>query len=123
MLHIKDQRLLHKIKDHLGVGNIQKHSKSSVQYRITAIQDILKLIQFLQEFPLISQKRADLELFKQAIKLINLGEHLTEEGLIKLVAIRGSLNLGLTKVLKESFPNIKPVSRPIIEVPGIIDPH
>ena len=35
-------------------------------------------------------------LFKQIINLLNNKEHLTLEGLHKIMAIRGSLNLGLS---------------------------
>ena len=38
-------------------------------------------------------------------------EHLTLEGLKKIVALKASLNLGLLDELKEVFPNIVPVSR------------
>ena len=38
-------------------------------------------------------------------------EHLTKEGLDKLVAIRASMNLGLSKLLKTSFPLCKPVQQ------------
>ena len=39
-------------------------------------------------------------------------EHLTEEGLQKIVAIRASLNWGLTDKLTAAFPSIVPVRRP-----------
>lgn len=57
-----------------------------------------------------------------AVNLIDRGEHLTNEGLRKLVSIRSSMNKGLTETLKESFPGLTPVDRPSVEVPEIIDP-
>jgi hypothetical protein len=42
-------------------------------------------------------------------------EHLTQEGLEKIVSIKASVNLGLPDSLKAVFPNIKPVSRPKID--------
>ncbi len=49
--------------------------------------------------------------------------HLTEEGLQKLVAIKASINLGLSTKLKESFPNVIPVKRPLIKDKKIQDPY
>jgi hypothetical protein len=40
------------------------------------------------------------------------GEHLTAEGLQKIINIRASLNKGLTPLLAEAFPNSVVLSRP-----------
>jgi hypothetical protein len=39
-------------------------------------------------------------------------EHLTLEGLLKILSLKASLNLGLPDKLKEHFPNIIPTTRP-----------
>ena len=62
----------------------------------------------------MTNKQADFELFKQAVELIERGEHLTCDGLRKLVAIKASMNKGLTAELKDSFPNIV-ISRPAVK--------
>jgi len=58
----------------------------------------------------------------QAFNLILNKEHLTMEGLAKLVAIKASINLGLSSELKDAFPNIVPVSKPKIINQNISDP-
>jgi len=40
-------------------------------------------------------------------------EHLTEEGLNKILAFKAALNLGLTEKLKGAFPNVILVNRPV----------
>jgi hypothetical protein len=55
--------------------------------------------------------------------MINRGEHLTTEGLRKIVAIRVSINCGLSVKLKAAFPNTIPVARPAMSSLGIPDPH
>ena len=45
---------------------------------------------------LITKKKADFILFKKIIDLINNKEHLILEGSHKILAIKGSLNLGLS---------------------------
>jgi hypothetical protein len=42
-------------------------------------------------------------------------EHLTDEGIKKIVAIKASVNRGLSADLNAAFPNIDPVPRPIVE--------
>jgi hypothetical protein len=74
---------------------------------------------------LITQKRADYELFKQAVRLMEQKEHLTEAGLAKIVGIKASMNLGLSvrSELKVAFPFITPVQRPKVEDQKIEDPN
>jgi hypothetical protein len=57
------------------------------------------------------------------MELILRGEHLTVEGIQKIVSIKASMNNGLSDLLKNSFPNIIPVQRPKIEDQGIKDPN
>lgn len=56
-----------------------------------------------REYPLLT-KKLDYLLFKQSVHLIENKLHLTMEGLLKLVGIKGSLNLGLSDIFQESFP-------------------
>ncbi len=56
-------------------------------------------------------------------ELINRGEHLTHEGLQQIVNLRASMNLGLSDELKEAFPDVKPVLRPLIVDQKIQDPN
>lgn len=42
-------------------------------------------------------------------------EHLTLEGLHKIVDIKAVLNRGLSEVLKAAFPNIVAIERPLIK--------
>lgn len=48
-------------------------------------------------------------------------EHITQEGLLTIISLRASLNLGLSEGLKTAFPNIIPVLRPKVE--NIAIPH
>jgi len=55
------------------------------------------------------------------LDLINKGEHLTPEGFNKILGIKCSLNKGLNEELTQSFPNVKPVDRPVVEPSKIKD--
>ena len=53
---------------------------------------------------------------------MNNKEHLTIEGLRKIVAIKASMNMGLSDVLKSAFPAVIPAGRPKIKEQEIKDP-
>lgn len=125
-LNEKDVALLLKIKNFfrppVGSINFKKRSKS-VQFIISSVKDLAVIIEHFDKYPLITQKRADYELFKQAFKLMERGEHLTIEGLQKILAIKVSMNLGLFDKLKAIFPNVVPVVRPSVKNQTIHDPN
>jgi len=50
-------------------------------------------------------------------------EHLTPEGLLKIVNIKASMNKGLSEELQDAFPNVVPVLRPVVDTPSIRDPN
>jgi len=72
---------------------------------------------------LISQKWSDYQLFKQVVELIKLKQHLTKEGLKKIVSIKAVLNNGLSVQLKQAFPGIDPATRPQNKNQKIQDPN
>lgn len=84
-------------------------------FSVTSIQDIKLIIQHFINYPLITQKHADFLLFQQAFDIINKKDHLTIQGLKKLISLRASMNNGLPERLKLAFQDITPVIRP--EVP------
>jgi len=123
-LHKKDQAILEEIKVYLQcIGNITRQTKDAVLYRVTSKKDLAVIINHFDSYPLITQKRADYELFKQAFELVDRKEHLTPEGFHKILAIRASINNGLSEELKVAFPDITPILKPTISVPETIDPE
>ena len=124
-MHIKDYNVLYQLQLFLGgAGEIYRiRERNFVNYSICSIKDLNKLVFYLEKYPLFTQKAADFFLFKQIINLINNKEHLTLEGLQKLLAIKGSLNLGFSDEIKTNFPNIKTIERPLVAQPKIIDPN
>jgi hypothetical protein len=123
-LHKKDRILLESIKAFFGVGNITKQGEASFQYRVVgSVKELKVIIDHFDKYPLITQKWADYQLFKQAFELISRKEHLTKEGLYKILSLKSALNLGLSETLKAAFPGVKPVDRPQIDVTETFDPN
>jgi|SRR5690606_17451462 len=81
-------------------------------YKVSSLSHITEvIIPHFDLFPLKSDKLADFMLFKSIIEKIQLKEHLTMEGIKDVVALRASLNKGLSEELKASFPDVTPYPR------------
>ena len=68
------------------------------------------LIEHFDKYPLITKKGKDFLCFKKAISLIKNKEHLTKEGLLKLVSLKALMGKGLTNELKAAFPDLIPAN-------------
>lgn len=113
-LHEKDLQLLSMIQSNLGVGSIIK-GKGTAIYCVANLKEITDvLIQHFEKYPLMTQKRADYELFKQAVKFVQNKEHLTIEGLRKILSVKATMNNGLSDSLNAAFPGTTPVPRPLV---------
>jgi hypothetical protein len=81
---------------------------------VTSLADLEVVIDHFDKYPLITQKRADYMLFKQVVDLVKCKKHLTPEGLKEIVNLKANINNGLNDELKEAFPNMIPVPRPLV---------
>ena len=121
--NIRDKELIENIKEFFqGVGNIKIDNKNRVYYIVKKLDDIINIIiPHFNQFPLLTNKKADFILFCQVIKILQIGGHKTKSGLDKILSIRSAMNRGLNPQLKKTFPNTRIVERPTILVPNIIN--
>ena len=118
----KDKELLEAVKSFFSVGNIRVRGRDNqLIYSVSSVKDIKNIIipHFIN-YPLFTQKWSDFELFKSAIDIIDSKEHLIEEGLHKLIAIKASMNKGLSQLLSSEF-SVKPCPRPSVKLPDVLD--
>jgi hypothetical protein len=115
-MHTRDLTLLLQLKLYFGVGNVRTNKDGTSVYAVASLKDLTDVIipHFL-DYPLQSKKRADFLLFKEILEFMSCREHLSNEGLRKIVSIRASLNYGLSDELKKVFPHIIPILRPLVE--------
>lgn len=104
----RDLSTLKHIQNYFGLGNITKQGESTYMYRIQLIKDMASIIKHFYDYPLLSEKQADYEFLNKAYYIILNKEHLTLEGLNKIVAIKASLKRGLSSDLLLAFPNVIP---------------
>ena len=125
-LHTKDLNLLYLLQQSLGgIGSIHlPKNRDIVNYSIDSIEGLNNLIFYLEKYPLLTQKAADFLLFKNAVKLVNNKDHVTIQGLKKIINIKASMNLGLSDALKLEFAGYTPIERPVINYDNVvIDPE
>ena len=124
-LHKKDKELLLLLQEFFGGVGVVKPSSlpNMVEYRIFAREDLDIILNHFDLYPLITKKRGDYLLFKEAFGCIKNKQHLTIEGFNKILAIRGSMNKGLPAKLQEKFPYIKGKEIPVTVVPDRLNPY
>nr|YP_009262022.1 LAGLIDADG endonuclease [Chrysoporthe austroafricana]AMX22097.1 LAGLIDADG endonuclease [Chrysoporthe austroafricana] len=125
-LHNKDLAILLSLLSFFSVGNIRtrSHNEQSSIYSVNSVEELSRvIIPFFDKYPLLTKKRADFILFKQVVTIMNNKQHLTLEGLNKIIEIRASMNKGLSKILSDNFSNLIPMARPCVELNGTIDPY
>lgn len=113
-LHVRDIELLRLIQAYFeGVGRIGKERNNCRDFTIGSLDQVItKVIPHFDKYPLKTNKYADYLLFKQVVMMMQRGEHLTIQGLQKIINIRASINKGLSPSLREAFPNSIAVLRP-----------
>jgi hypothetical protein len=94
-------------------------------YSVSSVKDLTNVIipHFKKKYTLLTQKAADFLLFTQIVEIMTKKEHLSIEGLHKIINIKASMNLGLSENLKSEFNNINPIDRPIINTKNIKHPN
>ena len=114
-LHVRDLELLNLIKAYFGVGRIGKERNGCCDFTVGSLDQIItKVIPHFDKYPLKTNKYSDYLLFKKVAMIMQRKEHLTAEGLQKIVNIRASLNKRLTPLLLETFPNTVALARPLL---------
>lgn len=113
------------IKSFFSVGTIKIRSRDGhVIYYVKILKDLTTtIIPHFEKYRLLTQKKVDFELFKQIVFMMNNKEHLTPEGLRKIISIRASLNKGLGETISAYFPDIIPIDRPSVDEAKISDPQ
>jgi len=117
---------LRKIHSFFGIGIVgERGDRYQAYYNVQSARAIANvIIPHFDRYPLITQKRADYLLFKQAVNFLIQGQARSSfEGIREIICLKGSMNKGLSDTLKIHFPDILPFPRPVVGEQGIQDPH
>lgn len=91
----KEKKILAWIKHILKCGTIRARGDGVFYYEVTNVNSLAKtIIPFFEKFPLRSQNKLQaFIIFKKIVKLIENGEHLTREGVIKVYNLRDQVKV------------------------------
>lgn len=106
---------MQKIHKFFEAGKIYKLGASAISLQVFSLQGLSKIINHIDKFPLITQKQADFELFRQAYEIFKCRKHLTRDGLRKILSIKATMNLSLSEKLKTAFPDIENIQRRLVK--------
>ena len=92
----KDKVILALFKRHLGCGTLRSRPDGVWYYEVNNFNSIWeKVIPFFKKYSFLSaKKKRDFSKFCMIAEIIKKGEHLTEEGIKKILEIRGDMNDG-----------------------------
>ncbi len=92
----EEQVILALFKRWLKCGTIREREDGVIYYEVNNLKAIQEnVIPFFNRFRFMSQKKKrDFTKFKQIVEIINKGEHLTYEGMEKILSVRRLMNDG-----------------------------
>jgi Heme/copper-type cytochrome/quinol oxidase, subunit 3 len=125
-LHNRDSYLLREIHAFFGVGIITEiENKNKVVYSVQSRRDLTNaIIPHFDQYPLITQKKADYFLFKQAVEMLCLNAQSDIRGVQDILSLKAAMNKGLSDKLNSEFCwNVIPAERPTINFERIPDPN
>src|SRR3989337_2411027 len=93
--HQRDVALLEQLRAFFGCGQITVNHGDRKELRIRGLRELSeRVVPFFQANPLRTVKRSSFECFAEVISLMHRGEHLTQEGLIRIRELAGQMNRG-----------------------------
>ena len=93
--HQRDVQLLYALKEFFGCGVVRVNHGDRMAYRVRKLEHLKEqIVPFFERYPLKSKKRIDFLKFKKVIMLIDRGEHLKPEGILRIQEIASSMNRG-----------------------------
>jgi len=103
------QEVLYLFKQYFSCGTIRRNpSDRTFKYEVRSIQDLIgKVIPHFVEYPLISSKRKDFEMFVLICNMIKENKHLQKNSLRKIIELSYQMNgLGARRYKKQELFNI-----------------
>ena len=93
--HERDAQLLHALKTFFGCGVVRVNHGDRLAYRVRSLDHLReRIVPFFLEHPLKSKKQVDFTKFSRVLRMMEMGEHLTAEGIVRIREIAAQMNRG-----------------------------
>jgi hypothetical protein len=102
--------MLEQVKSFFGnIGNISKHEvDNTLRYTVSGVANCKIIQNHFLNYPLLTYKLVYFQLWSSILNIMAKGEHLTLEGLLKIVALKAHFKKGLSELLLTNFSNYIP---------------
>ena len=104
--HKRDIDILYKIQNSIGIGHVTRNHGDRFEVRVRGLENLKKLINFFNKYPLKTTKKENFEIFSKIISIMEHKEHLTIEGLNKIALLSSSMNNRVKSKYLESSETI-----------------
>ena len=87
-------QILKMFREHFGCGHIrQDRSDNTFKYEVRSLKDLVSIvIPHFRNYPLLSEKRKDFQIFVEVCELMMKGKHYDKEGFNKVVDLSYKMN-------------------------------
>ena len=92
--HARDLDVLHALKRFFGFGRVCRNHDERWEFRVRRLEHLREVARFFSEHSLRTKKRVDASKFKDVLRMMEDGRHLTESGLNEIVKLAASMNTG-----------------------------
>lgn len=90
--HERDIQVLYALKRFFRCGVVRRDQEDRYELRIRKLSCLQEVVTFFERHPLKTKKNADFKKFARIVRWMSEGQHLTPEGLIKIIEIVLSMN-------------------------------
>ena len=104
--HARSKAVLNKLQNFFDCGSVRYNaSDDTYKYEVRSLKDLSeKIIPHFEQFPLQTSKVDDFEALKTVCNLMTASEHLSAEGIEKIINISVSMNnLGARRYTKDDL--------------------
>ena len=90
--HKRDLEVLKRIERFFDCGCVRRNHGDRFELRVRGLKDLNMIVAFFDKTPLFTKKKNDFLLFKEIISLMNDGEHLRKDGLLRIAILSSKMN-------------------------------
>ncbi len=96
--HKRDVQLLHALKGYFGCGVVRTNHADRLAFRVRDRHHLMeRIVPFFMKHPLRSKKNTDFLKFRDALLMIEAGDHLSEDGLARIRKVASQMNTGKSR--------------------------
>jgi hypothetical protein len=105
--------LISLLPEFFGCGCIRPdRSDRTVKFEVRSLNDlVVKVIPFFDQFPILSAKRRDYEIFKDVCRIMVKGHHLQRDGLLEIADLATTMNGGRRRYTRDMIEQLCEVKR------------